>query len=93
MAVATWPITAPDVRPCASLLTVGRVRTLCLACTNVVVVTEISAGDGLSRWQTFGERAIYESPEVRLGQVDVGLPSRERVWHHVVRLHRAVASS
>ena len=24
-------------------------------------------------------------------QVDVGLPSRERVWQHVVRLHRAAA--
>jgi 8-oxo-dGTP pyrophosphatase MutT (NUDIX family) len=43
------------------------------------------------RWRTFGDRAIYESPEVWLGQVDVGLPSRERIWHHVVRLHRAVA--
>lgn len=41
-------------------------------------------------WRTFGERGIYESPEVWLGQVDVGLPSRERVWHHVVRLYRAV---
>jgi 8-oxo-dGDP phosphatase len=43
------------------------------------------------RWWTFGERVIYESPEVWLGQVDVGLPSRERVWMPVVRLHRAVA--
>ena len=50
-----------------------------------------ATGDGQGRWRTFGERAIYESPEVWLGQVDVGLPSRERVWQHVVRLHRAVA--
>ena len=42
-------------------------------------------------WQTFGERAIYEGPEVWLGQLDVGLPSRERIWQHVIRLHRAVA--
>jgi len=55
-----------------------------------MVVTQ-AAGDGLSRWRTFGERALYESPEAWLGQVDVGLPSRERVWQHVVRLHRAVA--
>jgi 8-oxo-dGDP phosphatase len=41
------------------------------------------------RWRTFGERAVYESPWVWLGQVDVGLPGGERFWHHVVRLHRA----
>jgi 8-oxo-dGTP pyrophosphatase MutT (NUDIX family) len=40
-------------------------------------------------WRTFGERAIYESPWVRLGQIDVELPDGERFWHHVVRLHRA----
>ncbi len=53
-------------------------------------VTE-AAGEASSKWRTFGERVIYESPEVWLGQVDVGLPSRERIWHHVVRLHRSVA--
>jgi 8-oxo-dGTP pyrophosphatase MutT (NUDIX family) len=42
------------------------------------------------RWRTFGERAIYESPRVWLGQVDVELPGGERFWHHVVRLHRAM---
>jgi 8-oxo-dGDP phosphatase len=42
-----------------------------------------------SRWRTFGERVIYESPWVWLGQVDVELPGGERFWHHVVRLHRA----
>jgi 8-oxo-dGTP pyrophosphatase MutT (NUDIX family) len=51
-----------------------------------VGVTEASR-----EWRTFGERVIYESPEVWLGQVDVGLPSRERIWQHVVRLPRAVA--
>lgn len=35
--------------------------------------------------------SLYESPEVWLGQVDVGLPSRERIWQHVVRLPRSVA--
>jgi 8-oxo-dGDP phosphatase len=34
---------------------------------------------------------FYESPEVWLGQVDVELRSRERVWQHLVRLHRTVA--
>jgi 8-oxo-dGTP pyrophosphatase MutT (NUDIX family) len=49
------------------------------------------AGEAANRWRLFGERVIYESPEVWLGQVDVGLPSRERVWQHVLRLHRSVA--
>lgn len=61
-----------------------------LVCTSVVSVTE-AAGDASGKWRTFGERSIYESPEIWLGQVDVGLPSRERVWQHTVRLHRAVA--
>lgn len=61
-----------------------------LVLVSVNVVTE-AVGGGLSRWRTYGERAIYESPEIWLGQVDVGLPSRERVWQHVVRLHRTVA--
>jgi len=55
-----------------------------------VVVTEAS-DDGSSRWRTFGERTIYDSPEVWLGQVDVGLPDGERIWRHVVRLQRAAA--
>lgn len=38
-----------------------------------------------------GERAIYDSPWVWLGQVDVELPDGQRIWHHVVRLRRAVA--
>ena len=41
------------------------------------------------RWRTFGEREIYESPYVWLGQVDVELPGGERFWHDVIRLHRA----
>ncbi len=36
-------------------------------------------------------RGIHESPEVWLGEVDVGLPDRERIWRHVVRLHQAAA--
>lgn len=46
-------------------------------------------GDEPGRWRTFGERTVYDSPWVRLGQVDVELPGGERYWHHVVRLHRA----
>jgi hypothetical protein len=40
------------------------------------------------RWRTFGEREIYDSPELWLGQVDVELPGGERIWEHVVRLHQ-----
>ena len=40
-------------------------------------------------WRTFEERALYDNPSVWVGQVDVELPGGERVWHHVVRLHRA----
>lgn len=46
---------------------------------------------GLSPSRTFGGRAIYDNPDVRLAQVDVGLPDGERVWRHVVRLHRAAS--
>jgi 8-oxo-dGDP phosphatase len=38
------------------------------------------------QWRTFGEREIYASPELWLGQVDVEVPGGERVWEHVVRL-------
>jgi 8-oxo-dGDP phosphatase len=47
--------------------------------------------EGMSRWRTHGERVIYDSPWVWLGQVDVELPDGQRIWHHVVRLRRAVA--
>jgi len=53
-------------------------------------VTE-AAGDDAGRWRAFGERVIYESPEIWLGEVDVGLPDGERIWRHVVRLHRSAA--
>ena len=45
-------------------------------------------GDEAGQWRTFGEREVYTSPDVQLRQVDVELASGERVWHHVVRLHR-----
>jgi 8-oxo-dGTP pyrophosphatase MutT (NUDIX family) len=48
-------------------------------------------GDEPGRWRTFGERSVYDSAWVRVGQVDVELPGGERYWHHVVRLHRAAA--
>lgn len=41
------------------------------------------------QWRTFGEREVYASPELWLGQVDVEMPGGERVWEHIVRLHRA----
>src|ERR1700753_2127454 len=40
-------------------------------------------------WRTFGERSVYDSAWVRVEQIDVELPSGERYWHEVVRLHRA----
>jgi 8-oxo-dGTP pyrophosphatase MutT (NUDIX family) len=55
-----------------------------------VVVGE-AADDEAGRWRAHGERVIYEGPELWFGQVDVSLPSRERVWQHVVRLPQAVA--
>jgi len=61
-----------------------------LVCVSVLGVTE-AAGDDAGRWRAFGERVIYESPEIWLGEVDVGLPDGERIWRHVVRLHRSAA--
>ena len=45
-------------------------------------------GDDPGRWQTFGEREVYRSPEGRVGQEDMELAGGERVWYHVVRFHR-----
>jgi 8-oxo-dGDP phosphatase len=45
-------------------------------------------GDEAGQRRTFGEREIYSSPDVQVRQVDVELAGGERVWHHVVRLHR-----
>jgi 8-oxo-dGDP phosphatase len=53
-------------------------------------VTE-AADDVTGKWRTFGERVIHESPGVWFGHVDVGLPSRERVWQPALRLRQAVA--
>lgn len=47
-----------------------------------------ATGDERGRWRTFGERELYGSPELWLGQVDVEWPDGERIWEHVVRLHR-----
>ena len=57
---------------------------------SVVAVSGAMGGEP-GRWRTFGEREIYESPYVWLGQVDVELPGGERFWHDVIRLHRAAA--
>jgi 8-oxo-dGTP pyrophosphatase MutT (NUDIX family) len=45
------------------------------------------------RWLTFGEREIYSSPWVYLGQIDVVQPDGGRYWHHVVRLPPVVMFS
>lgn len=57
---------------------------------SVLGVDEVSAGDPVP-WRRFGERPVYESPEVRLAQIDVGLPTHERIWLHVVRVPMSVA--
>src|SRR6516165_8155304 len=57
---------------------------------SVVTVTGATGGEP-GRWRTFGEREIYATPDVWLGQVDVELPGGERFWHHVIRLHRSAA--
>ena len=44
-------------------------------------------------WQAHGERAIYDSPWVWLGQVDVEPPGGARYWHHVVRLRKAAVAA
>ena len=54
---------------------------------NVGVVTGAMSGEP-GRWRTFGERELYGTPELWLGQVDVELPGGERVWEPVVRLHQ-----
>ena len=38
------------------------------------------------RWQTFGERTIYDSAWVRLTLVDVEIPGHGRIDHHVLRM-------
>jgi 8-oxo-dGDP phosphatase len=48
-------------------------------------VTDVTRG----QWRAHGERVIYDSPWVRLGQVDVEPPEGERYWHHVARFRPA----
>jgi 8-oxo-dGDP phosphatase len=38
------------------------------------------------QWRAHDERVIYDSPWVRLGQIDVEPPVGERYWHHVTHL-------
>ncbi len=40
------------------------------------------------KWQTFGERTVYDNRWVRLGLVDVEAPNGERWEYHVVHLDR-----
>lgn len=57
---------------------------------SVVGVTE-AAGNRSVRWRTFGERIVYENPEIRVDQVDAELPDGERIWRWVARLHRTAS--
>jgi 8-oxo-dGTP pyrophosphatase MutT (NUDIX family) len=50
-------------------------------------------GDEPGRWLTFGERTIYDSPWVWLGQADVEAPDGARYWHHVIRLSRTAVTA
>jgi 8-oxo-dGTP pyrophosphatase MutT (NUDIX family) len=79
---------ADDDNPGGGALAPVTLRALRPGSVNVKAVTDAMSGEP-SRWRTFGERVIYDSPWVRLGQVDVELPGGERFWHHVVRLNRA----
>ena len=48
-----------------------------------------SSEDGSGRWVVHGERAIYDSPWVRLGKADITTPSGNRFEHHTVTLPSA----
>jgi 8-oxo-dGDP phosphatase len=50
------------------------------------------ADDEPGLWRRFDQRALYDSPEVCLSEVDVGLPTRDRIWLHVVELPRLAAA-
>ncbi|GAA3811947.1 NUDIX hydrolase [Cellulomonas soli] len=43
------------------------------------------------RWQTYGERTLYDSPWVSLSLVDVDVPGHGRLDHHVVRIPRGAS--
>lgn len=45
------------------------------------------------RWQTHGERTLYDSPWVRLTLVDVDVPGHGRIEHHVVRMPAQAAGT
>lgn len=47
--------------------------------------------EGQGPWRRFGERSIYESPSLRLEQVDFELSGGARHWHDVVRMPRTSA--
>ncbi|WP_431890655.1 NUDIX hydrolase [Nocardiopsis alba] len=48
-----------------------------------------SSEGGRGRWVVHGERAIYDSPWVRLGKADITTPSGNRFEHHTVTLPSA----
>src|SRR5215472_2718412 len=39
--------------------------------------------------RVFDERTVYDGPEVRVGEVDVGLSDGERFWREIVHLFRS----
>jgi 8-oxo-dGDP phosphatase len=59
-------------------------------CISVRCVADVVDGEA-GRWRRFDRRLLHDSPEVCLSEVDVGLPSRDRVWLPVVELPRSAA--
>jgi hypothetical protein len=57
------------------------------ACTTVLGVADVT-DDESRAWRMLGTRGLYENSEASLSEVDVELPTRERVWLPVVRLPR-----
>lgn len=41
------------------------------------------------QWRAHGERVIYDSPWIWLGQLDVEPPEGDRYWHHAARYRSA----
>lgn len=49
------------------------------------------AGEESSWWRVFGERSVYDSPELKVYQFDVGRPGGERMWRPVAQLQRSAS--
>jgi len=52
-------------------------------------VAEIVGGEPVL-WRAFGMRVVHDGQDVRLTEIDIGLPTGERVWLPVVQVPRSV---